>query len=131
MKENPYASPLESSPPAAEPATDAPNSLVAIARKTFLAWEKLRILFVGILGLITVLATVPLGFPSWRLLIIIVQGAIVANLAFFAGPVVETYVRWLGYNRMWPRWLMFISGTMMTAALAIVVLASELLPNQP
>jgi len=73
--------------------------------------------------------TFPHAIP--RLLRLIVLGAVVANVAYFAGPTVETYVRWLGYNRAWPRWVMFIGGTLMSIVLAIGVLATELLPDQP
>jgi uncharacterized protein YjbI with pentapeptide repeats len=109
----------------------AQTSLLAIARSVFLAWEKLRIAYLILLALITVLLTGVTGIMNLRLLRLIVLGAVVANLAYYAGPAIETYVRWLGYNRAWPRWGMFIGGTLISIVLAIGVLATELLPDQP
>ena len=71
------------------------------------------------------------GFSNWNTLRLIIEGAVVANFAYFAGPTVETYVRWLGHERMWPRWLMFGSGTLLSIVLAVGVLATALLPSQP
>lgn len=107
------------------------TSLLAIARSVFLAWEKLRIAYVVLLAIITVLLTGVTGILNLRLLRLILLGALVANVAYFAGPTIETYVRWLGYNRTWPRWVMFIGGTLISIVLAIGVLATELLPDQP
>ncbi len=107
------------------------TSLQAIARRVFLAWEKLRILYVIILALVTVLLTGVTGVLNLGLLRLILLGAVVANVAYFAGPTIETYVRWLGYNRGWPRWVMFIGGTLIAIILAIGSLATELLPDQP
>lgn len=71
------------------------------------------------------------GFSNWQVLRLIIVGAVVANVAYFAGPTIETYIRWLGYERMWPRWLMFGSGTLLSIVLAVGVLATALLPSQP
>ena len=131
MTENPYtATPTTFTHANPEPDV-AQTSLLTIARSVFLAWEKLRIAYVILLVLITVLLTGVTGIFNLRLLRLIVLGAVVANVAYFAGPTVETYVRWLGYNRAWPRWLMFIGGTLISIVLAIGVLATELLPDQP
>lgn len=135
MTDNPYtATPTKFSH--AIPETDfAQMSLLAIARRVFLAWEKLRIAYVILLALITVLFTVLFtgvtGIWNLRLLRMIVLGAMVANVAYFAGPTIETYVRWLGYSRAWPGWIMFVGGTLLSIVLAIGVLATELLPDQP
>ena len=48
----------------------------------------------------------------------------------FLAWIVETYIKWLGYDRTWPRWLMFVGGTMLSIILTIGVLATELLPDQ-
>jgi uncharacterized membrane protein len=131
MTENPYAA-TPTTFSREIPETDvAQVSLLAIARSVFLAWEKLRIAYVILLALITVLLTGVSGILNLRLLRLIVLGGVVANVAYFAGPTIETYVRWLGYNRSWPRWFMFIGGTLISIILAIGVLATELLPDQP
>jgi hypothetical protein len=50
MSSNPYSAPptLDATPP--PNATVSPRTLSEIARTTFLAWEKLRIVYVGLLG---------------------------------------------------------------------------------
>jgi hypothetical protein len=131
MTENPYSpTPTTFFDSPSEP-EDANPPLIALARNVFLAWEKLRIAYVVILALVTILLTGVSGFLNLRLLRLIVLGAVVANVAFFAGPTVETYVRWLGYNRAWPRWVMFVGGTLISIVLALGLLATELLPDQP
>lgn len=61
----------------------------------------------------------------------IVFGAVVANVLYFAGPIVDTYIRWLGYKHSWPRWTMFVGGTLLSIVFAIGLLSIHLLPNQP
>lgn len=131
MTDNPYTvtAATQSAPTASR--DDHDQSLLAIARRVFLAWEKLRIAYIIILALITVAITGVAGIFNLRLIAFIGFGAVVANIAYFTGPVIETYVRWLGYNRAWPRWFMFLSGTLLSAILAVGWLAAELLPNQP
>lgn len=132
MTENPYSTPtLEATPATAEsPAMSTTSlSLASIAKPTFLAWERLRLIFVVMLGLLTLLLAGP-NIMKLRTLLLVAEGAIVSNLCFFAGPVAETYVRWLGYDRKWVRWFLFVGGTMLTAMLAVVTMASMLLPDQ-
>ncbi len=62
--------------------------------------------------------------------VLIAEGAIVANLCYFAGPIIETYVRWLGYDRKWVRWFLFVGGTVLTGMLAIATMAFMFLPDQ-
>jgi len=64
------------------------------------------------------------------LLLLVVEGAVVANIAYFAGPTIETYVKWLGNDRAWPRWVMFVAGTLLSIVLTVGVLATERLSNQ-
>lgn len=131
MADNPYAATQTISLETSIEPGDADRSLLAIARSVFLAWEKLRIAYVVILTLLTVLLIGLSGILDLRLLRLIILGAVVANVGFFAGPTIETYVRWLGYNKAWPRWFMFLAGTLLAMLLAIGLLATELLPDQP
>ncbi len=129
--DNPYA------PPASEvraSVVDQPESLMAIARRVFLAWEKLRIAFVAILGAVTVLI---LGKKLLEpdVVFSVFGYAVVANVCFFAGPIVETYVNWLGCRHGHVRWSLFIAGTMFSlvltvGALTVGALAENLLPDQ-
>lgn len=131
MTENPYTATPTTISNAIPKSEAVQTSLLEIAKSVFLAWEKLRIVYLMILALITVLLIGLSGILNLRLLRLIVLGAVVANVAYFAGPTIETYVRWLGYNRAWPRWVMFIGGTLISILLAVGVLATELLPDQP
>lgn len=127
MTENPYVTPAASSD-GEQMAKDSPESLSQIARQTFLAWERLRVLYAILLAMLTVLLAGP-DLLRLRTLGLIVEGAIVANLCYFAGPALETYVRWLGYHGKWFRWLLFVGGTCLTAMLAILTLVNELIPQ--
>ena len=116
--ENPYAAPTSESSQVAE--SNVP--LMELARSTFLEWEKLRIVFVLLLGTITLLVT-GAGLLRIKVLLAVVEGALIANVCYFAGPILETYVRWLGYRGKWLRWILFYCGTFMTALVAVLALA--------
>ncbi len=131
MIENPYTTTLTTSLNAIPEPRDVETSLLPIARGVFLAWEKLRVVYLIILALITILLTVAGGVLNLAIVRTIILGAVFANVAYFAGPTVETYVRWLGYNRNWPRWVMFICGMLISIILTIGVLAAKFLPDQP
>lgn len=126
--ENPYATNSPNSATSDQVTKNDDRSLQSIARKVFLAWEKLRVVYVFLLAAFTLVLAGFDGLTQWSVLRLVVEGAIVANVAYFAGPVVETYVRWLGYDRTWPRWVMFVGGTLLSMGLALVVLSSALLP---
>lgn len=130
MSQNPYSPTVHTEEDIAAETRRVERSIQSIARTTFLAWEKLRIVYVFILGLVTVALAGTAAMKDTGLLRLIVSGALTANLLYFAGPAIETYIRWLGYNRAWPRWVMFICGTLLSIVLVAGVLATKLLPNQ-
>lgn len=120
--ENPYAAPAADGESARllEP---EPQGFGAIARPTFLAWERLRVAYVAMLGLLTIgICGSTILVPS--VLMSILVGAVFANIGFFAGPAVESYARWLGYKGQWLRLFLFTGGTTLTALLAIASLAT-------
>lgn len=96
--------------------------LLTLARPTFIAWEKLRLLYVAILGALT-LGLWLLYPPSdrGRALLLIGEGAVFANVLYFAGPMVETYVAWLGYRKRWLRPMLFVAGTALSGLLVLIV----------
>lgn len=118
MSDNPYAPAVETS----LPLESQQVSLLLIAKQTFLAWEKLRLVYLAVLVPFTLLLTGEALFQV-EVFWLVIGGGVFANLCYFAGPLVETYVRWLGYQQRWPRWCLFITGTLFTMALAIVSLA--------
>ena len=130
MTENPYSSPISEPQPVARTAPDRHRaSLADIAKNVFLAWERLRIAYIILLGLFTALIAAP-TMTEPRTILMIVEGAVIANVCFFAGPAVETYVRWLGYDRDWVRKFLFACGTLFTMLLVLFTFASQFIPNQ-
>ena len=57
-------------------------------------------------------------FSDGQLFYLRVKGAIVANLAFFADPLLEINLRWCGYRGAFLRWIIFLSGTVLAVFLA-------------
>lgn len=128
--QNPYSSPVsDTTSGETSNGNDSHRSLGSIARVVFLAWERLRIAYIVVLGVVTLAITGTRMFEP-RIFAMVGVGAVVTNLCFFAGPIVETYVRWLGCERKWVRWILFIGGTILSAIVALVALAAEFLPNQ-
>jgi hypothetical protein len=54
---------------------------------------------------------------------------VVANLCYFAGPIVETYIVWLGFRAAWVRIVLFVLGTLFSCILAFATVAGQLIPN--
>lgn len=96
---------------------------------TFIAWERLRVVFNGWLTMWCLLVTSVSG--AWiepRLWLLAIEGAIVANVCFCAGPVAEGYASLLGLRGRWVRLFLFIGGTALASVLALATLFSMLLP---
>ena len=122
--DNPFSAPqASSSAKVVEKEAAQPTTLGQIGKRVFLEWEKLRLAYIGILVIFTVL----IGLPQWgnpAFWVVAFFGAIVANVCYFLGPIVETYVTWLGLRSLAVRWSMFILGTLFTmAGAAAVILA--------
>ena len=49
--------------------------------------------------------------------------------SFFAGPIIETYVTWLGFRAKWLRATMFVLGTSLSCLLAFAAVATHLIPD--
>ena len=113
---NPYQSPQFDSGDAsqANPATQQES-----ARAVFLAWEKLRLVYNGLLGIISLLFGVTkLGdLTFWEFL---VGGALAVNVGFCLGPVAEGYLALMGAPRHIARWVIFVPGTLLSCFVAIV-----------
>ncbi|MBL8854737.1 MAG: hypothetical protein JNK57_12290 [Planctomycetaceae bacterium] len=124
MTENPYSVPRSDSPAVLAEKVPAARPLQTIARETFVAWELLRVVYIVVLGVLTIVLTGVGGLLDAKLLFFLIECGIVANIAYFAGPVVETYIRWLGYEQTWPRWVMFALGTLLSMVLAVDALWS-------
>jgi hypothetical protein len=113
---NPYTAPAapigEGHPGAGEGHPAAGES----AREVFLAWEKLRVFYCGILAAESLLLGIPhLGeLAFWETLIV---GAFLANLCFCAGPCAEGYLALFGAGRRAIRFVLWAAGTLLAILL--------------
>lgn len=109
------------------PHSDAtPEPLGTTARCVFWEWEKLRLVYVGWLVVVTLGASSLDPGVFWRFTFwfSVMSGAIFAKIAFFAGPALETCVRWLGVKVGWLRWTVFLAGTLFATVLAVGTILS-------
>jgi hypothetical protein len=86
--------------------------------EVFFAWEKLRILYNGLL-IVAVLGVALKSGYSMLAGIFFLEPAIYANLGFCAGPVAEGYLCWFGLPRRTCRWAIFASGFLLTLTFAV------------
>jgi hypothetical protein len=107
------------------------------AMDVFFAWEKLRVIYNLILAAIVVGFALWIGkatFPIFYLLAAL--AALPANLCFCAGPTLEGYFCWMGFERRASRWFLFVCGTLLAVVLALAALeeigkySRELLPDR-
>ncbi|HEY2839159.1 MAG TPA: hypothetical protein VGJ26_08425 [Pirellulales bacterium] len=104
------------------------DSLLAMARAIFLKWELLRIAYNALLVVATILLAGPSNLLKADVLVLVIEGAVIANILFFAGPIAETYIRWLGLNQAWIRWALLGGGTILTVLVAAFELHAKLSP---
>jgi hypothetical protein len=97
-----------------------------------LAWEKLRLLYIGILVLVTMAGyevtpmfvetghsdAVVEARRSMVFLVALPFLAIAANLLYLFGPLLEVYLYFLERNHPFWRWLIFLLGMGLSALLA-------------
>jgi hypothetical protein len=79
----------------------------------FYKWEKLRLPYNIILAVILWLShgiSLKWQFFQPMFLSIWLAGGIGANLCFFVGPLVESYLTWLGLCRRWVTFVIFVIG---------------------
>lgn len=129
MTENPYSAPVSES-------EDSPHSYDegrrvdsgwAHAKSVFLAWEKLRFLYNFVLIFIVVAMAVLLGgaqlLSSIEFWLMAIVGGVISNICFFVGPIVESYVHWLGLRLTWLRSTCFLLGLALTTVVALLTVA--------
>ena len=95
---------------------DQPLSIGAVARPVFLRWERLRLPYNAILAALTLwwhgrMLTV------WMVWILLALCAFGANVCFLAGPLVESYLAWLGFRSRWTAPALFLGGVMISVPL--------------
>jgi hypothetical protein len=89
------------------------------ARSVFLAWEKLRLVYNGVLaGIVLLLAGPRLQEPAFW--VFLSQGVVFANLCFCAGPCAEGYmVLLVKADRFGARCLVFGGGLVLASAMTL------------
>jgi hypothetical protein len=100
-----------------EPNESGFSALSHFLKPIFYKWEKLRLLYNFILAVILLLShglSLKWQFfhPIW--LSIWLAGGIGANLCFFIGPLVESYLTWLGFRSRWVTGLIFVIGVFLS-----------------
>jgi hypothetical protein len=100
-------------------------------RNVFLRWERWRIAYnLALVGLVISLAVTFGGSDSnWSQFVVqCVFGAILANICYFAGPITDAYLRWLGIHYRVIAPLLFACGLVFAIGLAAVTVGSSLMP---
>ena len=116
---NPYQAPIPTEQVLSQPSKRSP--FFELAKRSFLAWEKLRIVYNAVCAVATLGAAMVFGLSLNRIEYWgwFIFGGCVANIFYFAGPVVESYVTWLGFNPNLYRVSAFTVGTLFTCACAV------------
>lgn len=95
-------------------------------RAIFWRWERRRPLYNVVLVVVSALS-LPFAGPSIRLATFwmeVLFGALIANACFFAGPMLESYLDWLGRRPRRLGTILMITGTAFASLLAIVCIAT-------
>jgi len=89
------------------------------ARAVFLEWERLRLIYNGILALETLALGGFLGlFDRDDFWIEAIAGAVGVNVCFSAGATFEGYLNVMGFDRRVARGMVFAFGTMLSCVFA-------------
>lgn len=91
-----------------------------------LSWEKLRLVYNGVLVLESVCLYFLLGMHDWVTpyfyLVVLPVLVVIANVCFTLGPAVECYLFFLGFYRSYLRWVLFVPGMLFAIFLALMTL---------
>ncbi|MGL6075499.1 MAG: hypothetical protein ACRC8S_15200 [Fimbriiglobus sp.] len=100
-----------------------PSPAVDSAHAVFLAWERLRLAYNAVLGLV-VLFFAGSELPNREFQGFLLRAVIGANLCFCLGPVAEGYLALVGANRRVARWCLFVPGLLFGCLVASAALFS-------
>lgn len=91
-----------------------------------LSWEKLRLVYNGLLVVESLVLIFVLEMYEWAPPFFFLVGlpvlAVGANICFTLGPAVECYLFFLGFHRPWMRSALFVPGTVFAMFLALMTL---------
>lgn len=99
---------------------------MAAIKNIFIAWEKLRILYIIILTVETlyIILSMIKDIFFLELWLYIIIGAIIANILYLLGPITEYYFYWLGVKHIAIRITLFISGLLLAIFLTFLYLVA-------
>jgi hypothetical protein len=95
----------------------------ALAKPVFLRWERLRPWYNAILALVFFLSHPDFyrAIADGRLIALAwAAGAILANMCFFAGPLLESYLAWLGFRSPLTTPVIFLCGSLISIPCVIL-----------
>lgn len=91
--------------------------------ETFIAWEKLRVVFLLILTVVSLRGLAPIRTMlhplEWTA---IGFGAVLLNILFLLGPVTESIVNLRGFKHYILRCCLFVSGTTATVLVVMFII---------
>lgn len=93
----------------------ATQNILRLLKPIFQRWERLRIFYNIFL---TTLVLFPTGLqfklPDWSELLILLFGAALANVCYFAGPCGEAYIGWIGFRSRAITVVLFLLGILVS-----------------
>jgi hypothetical protein len=98
------------------------------AMEVFFAWEKLRLVYNG------VLLVVSLSICGWAVVDVVVEAvlaALCANLMYCAGPVGECYLTWFGVPGVAARSLLFVLGLVLSVLIVLAIVVVHGIAQNP
>lgn len=120
---NPYQTPADTEP--LETSPDDPR--LAELGRLFVRWEKLRLIYNGILAAV-VLLCLPVVYLEGAMNVLFLGELAVAclgaNVCYLAGPAVDGYLTWFGLRHHGITLILFVSGTLLSMALAVFTMAN-------
>lgn len=91
------------------------HRMVSAARPVFVRWERLRIPYNALLAMLVLLPMAGgFSWPDLGDLLVLLMGAVLANLCYLAGPAAEAYLAWLGLRSRLVTAALFIGGVLVS-----------------
>ncbi len=107
--------------------TDLAGDPIAMAELRILGlWERLRLLYNGLLAVEVLILTLPNASAYWsrpRFQEFLISSALGANLCFCAGPIVTAYAYWIGLRNRAVAYTLFTLGMLLSMVLTAELLA--------
>ena len=113
--ENPYRTPKAIEPATSEPERDDSSPKYESLGRVLVTWEKLRVIY-NVIGAVPT-ALLAVIFPE--ALGELVACAVLANLCYCLGPLVDCYLTWFGIRHNGVTGILFVLGTGVMLVLAL------------